>query len=96
MAVAYEMRFKGTLAQYDQVLELMGFEKGGKGAPGGLFHWAEQTEDGVRIVDVWESDEHFEKFGAEKLGPITAQVGITDPPEITRHDVHNYLSAGPA
>jgi hypothetical protein len=97
MAVAYEMRFKGgTLEQYDKVVELMGYERGGPGEPGGLFHWVEKTDEGLRIVDVWQTDEAFQRFGAEKLRPLTAEVGWTGEPDITRHEVHNYLVAGSA
>ena len=53
-----------------------------------------KTDSGIRVVDVWESREQFEKFGAEKVGPITAQVGITEKPKITFFEVHNYLTKG--
>ena len=80
MAVAVILDFPGaTLEQYDQVVELMGFTKGGVGAPGGLFHWVTKTDDGIRVVDVWESREIFERFAQEKIGPLTQQVGVTDP-----------------
>jgi hypothetical protein len=95
MAVAYEMRFAGaTLEQYDRIVELMGYASGGEGEPGGLFHWVTMTDDGLLIVDVWESDEAFERFGREKLAPTTAQAGVAGAPDITRHEVHNYLTAG--
>jgi hypothetical protein len=92
MAVAIEMDFKGaTLEQYNQVIELMGFEPGGVGAPHGMFHWVAQTDDGIRVVDVWDSKEEYERFAHDRIGPLTQQVGIPAPPEITFYDVHNYL-----
>jgi hypothetical protein len=95
MAIGVQQDFPGaTLAQYDQVIEKMGFRPGGTGAPGGLFHWVTKTDAGIRVVDVWESREQFEKFGAEKVGPITAQVGVPAPPKITFFEVHNYLTKG--
>ena len=95
MAIGVQQDFPGaTLAQYDQVVQKMGFRPGGPGAPGGLFHWVTKTDSGIRVVDVWESREQFEKFGAEKVGPITAQVGITKKPKITFFEVHNYLTKG--
>jgi hypothetical protein len=40
MAVAVVMDFEGgTLEQYDEVVDRMGFAREGAGAPGGLFHW---------------------------------------------------------
>ena len=49
------------------------------------------TDDGLLVVDVWESDEQFERFSEEKIGPYSQQVGITEQPKITRHEVHNHL-----
>jgi hypothetical protein len=83
----------GTLEQYDQVIHKMGFQPGGPGAPGGLFHWVTKTDEGIRVTDVWESREQFERFAQEKIGPLTAQVGVPKP-NITFYEVHNYLTKG--
>ena len=54
MAVAAIIDFEGgSLDQYDQIVQLMGFEPGGRGAPGGLFHWVTRTDGGIRVTDVW-------------------------------------------
>jgi hypothetical protein len=92
MAVAIEMRFRGaTVEQYDEVIRQMGFEPGGVGAvDGGIFHWAAPTDDGLVVVDVWESDEQFDRFAQEQIGPLTQAAGIA-PPEVTRYHVHNTL-----
>jgi len=42
-------------------------------------------------MDVWESDEQFEKFAKEQIGPYTQQVGIPSEPKITRFEVHNFF-----
>jgi hypothetical protein len=95
MAVAVEMNFEGaTLDQYDQVIKLMGFTPRGKGAPRGIFHWVAKTDDGLRVVDVWESKEDYERFAQEQIGPYTQQVGVPGPPEIKFTELHNYLTAG--
>jgi hypothetical protein len=95
MPVAVVMDFKdGTLEQYDAVIEKMGFEPGGAGAAGGLFHWVTATDDGIRVTDVWESAEQFQQFADEQIGPISQEVGVPAPPDVTFYDVHNYLTAG--
>ena len=95
MAVGVQLDFKGaTLKQYDEVVQRMGFRAGGPGAPGGLFHWVTKTSDGLRVTDVWDSRDTFEKFAQEKIGPITQDVGVPNPPEIQFFEVHNYLTAG--
>ena len=94
MPMAFKMRFAGgTTDQYDQVIEKMGFSPGGKGPDEAYFHWVAKTDDGLLVVDVWESQEAFDKFAAEKIGPYSAEAGL-DPPEVTGHQIHNYLVGG--
>ena len=95
MAIAVQLDFRGgTLEQYDQVIERMGFTPGGAGGPGSLFHWVTRTDDGFRVVDVWETREAFDAFAQEKIGPLTQEVGIPGPPTMTFFEVHNYMTAG--
>ena len=95
VAVGVQVDFNGmTLEQYDEVVKQMGFEPQGAGGPGLLFHWVTKTDDGVRVTDVWENQEDFDKFAEEKIGPITQAVGIPNQPEVQSFDVHNYLTAG--
>jgi hypothetical protein len=94
MAVGVQLDFKGaTLEQYDAIIQKMGFRPGGPGAPGGMFHWVTKTDDGVRVTDVWGSRDTFERFAQEKIGPISQEVGLPNPPEIQFFEVHNYLTA---
>jgi len=93
MAHAFVMDFAGgTLDQYDEVISRMGFTPNGAGAPGALFHWAAKSDDGLRVVDVWETPEAFNNFADTQIGPITAAVGI-EPPVVTAYEVHNTLTA---
>ncbi len=71
----------------------MGFSPQGAGAPGAISHWVAKTDDGIRVVDVWESKEQFERFAQEQIGPYTKEAGFPGEPEMRFHDVHNYLTA---
>jgi heme-degrading monooxygenase HmoA len=94
MAVALEMVWtEGTTDQYDQVIGKMGLSAEGKGAPGSLFHWVTQANGSIKVTDVWESDEQFQAFADKEIGPYTQEVGLSEP-QITRYEVHNYLTAG--
>ncbi len=90
MAIAVLMEFpSGTLEQYDAVIAEMNL--GGKPAPHGIFHVAGPKEGGgMRLVDVWESQEAMERFTAEQIVPITQKHGIA-PPNVTVWPVHNIL-----
>lgn len=95
MPVAIVMDFEGgTLEQYDSIIERMGFEHGGEGAVGGLFHWVTETENGIRVTDVWETAEQYQRFAEEQIGPISQEAGVAGPPALAFYDVHNYLTAG--
>jgi hypothetical protein len=95
MAVAVVMDFEGaTLDQYDQVLAGMGLTPRGAGPPGALFHWVTETDGGVRVTDVWESREQFDRFAEEQIGPRSAEVGMSPPSNVAFHDVHNHLTGG--
>jgi len=95
VAVAVQLDFAGaTLDQYDEINERIGLLPGGPASPQELFHWVAGTDEGFRVVDVWESRVAFEKFAQEKLSPIYEEVGIPNPPEIQFFEVHNYLAGG--
>ena len=95
VAVGVQQDFKGmTVEQYDEAVAQMGFSPQGAGPPGCLFHWAAKTSDGIRVTDVWETQEDFEKFAQETIGPITQKVGIKGQPKIEYLDVHSYLTSG--
>jgi hypothetical protein len=67
--------------------------------PDGLIvHIATEGENGVHIVDVWESAEHHARFAAERLGPSVAKVsaerGIPmdgGPPDFTIVDAFDLV-----
>ena len=91
MAVAIEMHFTGaTLEQYDAVIKLMGLDDGTI-PDGAIFHWVAAADDGIQVVDVWETMEQFDAFARDQIGPFSAQAGIEAPPVMTRYAVHNRL-----
>ena len=55
-----------------------------------LAHIAGEGPNGFRVVDVWESEDAFRRFG-EKLIPILRSVGIEGEPEI--YQAHTFVSA---
>jgi hypothetical protein len=95
MAIGVQLDFEGgTVEQYDAVIAKLGYQPGGPGAPGGIFHWVTKTADGIRITDVWESKEVFEKFAQDTMGPAVQEAGVPNAPKIEFFEVHNYLTAG--
>lgn len=77
-----------TSAQYDQIL--VELEKISAFPPKGqIAHACYKTDDGYKVVDVWESAEAFAAFG-EKLMPILKKLGI-DAGQPVIYSLHNYM-----
>lgn len=55
-----------------------------------LVHAAGEGENGFRVVDVWESEEAFGRFG-ETLIPILRETGVEGAPEV--YPSHSFVSA---
>jgi hypothetical protein len=54
-----------------------------------LAHIAGQSATGFRVVDVWESEDAFARFG-ETLMPILQEIGVEGQPEI--YPAHAFVS----
>ena len=89
MAVVLRATTPGfTTAKYDELLQKL--DAAGAGAPAGrLYHVCFGDPDNLRVSDIWESREAFEKFG-ETLRPIMEEMGIAAP-EIEFFEVHNII-----
>jgi hypothetical protein len=53
-----------------------------------------KTDDGIRVVDVWETREIFDRFAEEQIRPYTRELGFNEEPELRFYDVHTHLTAG--
>ena len=95
MAITMRMEFPATTEQYDEVERRLDLENN---PPDGLIiHTAAAVGEGMmRVVDVWESAEHFNAFNEERLMALASEVmgdppvdTEPTPPEITElHNVH--------
>lgn len=54
-----------------------------------IAHIAGESPSGFRVVDVWESREALDRFGA-RLAPIFAEIGVEGESEI--YDTHTFVS----
>lgn len=77
MAIGVLFEAKGTWEQYEEALAKLA-EAGWGDPPARLYHVAGPTQDGFRVVDVWESPEAFEEFGRVFV-PIVEEVGYPVP-----------------
>ena len=89
MAVVLRATTPGfTAEKYDELVQKL--DAAGAGSPAGrIYHVCFGETDNLRVSDIWESREAFEKFG-ETLRPIMQSMGIAAP-EIEFFEVHNII-----
>jgi hypothetical protein len=82
-----------TTEQYDRVTALLGVAEA---LPAGLIsHMAGATEeDGLLIVDVWQSAEDFQAFAETRLRTATEQAGVPQSPHPQILPVHSLIRQG--
>ena len=87
MPTVMSMRWKGvTPEQYDEARKLIDWE--GDTPDGDLFHIAAFTDGELRVVDLWESGEQFQRFVETRLMPGVKQLGIAGEPEVELYEAH--------
>ena len=89
MAVVLRFNPQGMTEElYAECVERL--EKAGAGSPEGrLYHVCFGDKDNLRVSDIWESVEAFERF-RETLAPIAQELGI-NPGEPDVLEVHNII-----
>jgi len=102
MAVGLLIRFPGIgTDKYDAVMEELELPLGdaGDGWPEGIVsHVAGSTPDGaLTVVDVWESQEHLDRFLSERLMPVVDKLMAANPdaPPPARqesYELHNVMT----
>jgi hypothetical protein len=96
MAIALILQFEGFDSdKYDAVQETLGLAANKGVWPDGLIsHLAGNTPEGWCVIDVWESQAHFDRFFAERLKAAFDKVGGLSKPRITAVDIHNIYRRG--
>ena len=89
MAIGIYLAVQGMSSdKYDDVIKQL--HDAGQGAPAGRsYHAAFESENGLQVLDVWDSPEAFEAFG-ETLMPILAKAGV-DSGEPMISPIHNII-----
>jgi hypothetical protein len=77
-----------TPARYDDTIKRLE-EAGAAAPPGRLYHVALESDGLIQVLDVWDSEESFQAFGAT-LVPIMAELGV-DPGQPQVSPVRNVI-----
>ena len=92
MAWGFVSELPISLADYDRLNGEIGQDPEGL-----ILHQSSQSANGVRIIDVWESKDAYERFERDTLMPAAERAGIpmgNEPPPREEYEVHNMR--GPA
>jgi hypothetical protein len=93
VSVAVFIEWPGVTAeQYDLLRDLVGWER--EVAQGSIVHVACSGPEGFRVVDVWESEEAFNRFVEERLMPGAQQLGLAGQPTVQFYRTHALFAPG--
>jgi hypothetical protein len=73
MTYAFVMDVPAPIEFYDALHAEIGRRTPG-GVEGFLLHVGRATRTGFQVVEAWESKEQFDRFNAEILGPVLAEL----------------------
>jgi hypothetical protein len=79
MAYGYVMDVPAPIGLYDALHAEIDRRAPG-GADGLLLHIGRETSAGFQVIEVWESQQSYERFTTEILGPVMAQLSGGQPP----------------
>ena len=93
MRIVMLMSWEGaTLKQYNDVRKAVDWDK--KIPAGAVLHVATADSKGLRITDVWESEEDLNNFVQKRLMPNVKKLGITIEPKVEVYPLHNLFTPG--
>jgi len=71
---------EATKEQYQQARKEINWE--GDTPHGAKFHVSWMGQDGLHVLDLWETKEDFEKFVNDRLMPGVQKIGIQGQPKV--------------
>jgi hypothetical protein len=80
-----------TEEQYDAARNLINLNLGGDVPKGGMFHVSAITDEGARVVDIWESAEEFQAFFDDHVMPSAQELSIEGEPRVEIYPVHTLF-----
>ena len=89
--VVMSMRWAGvTREQYEKARQVINWE--GDVPDGAVFHVAGFDDGGLRVTDIWESEDQFNRFVESRLMPGVQQIGIEGQPDVEFYPVQNVFN----
>lgn len=91
MATIMQMHWReATPEQYDQTRAKVGWDR--ETPTGAKLHVSGFAEDGLRVVDVWDSEQSFNNFFGQRLAPAIQEIGIQGEPDVKFFPLHGVYA----
>jgi hypothetical protein len=91
MATVMLMEWPGVSPdQYSRVMSNLGLDT--NPPTGAMFHVAGFTGGSLRVLDIWDSQQAFERFQRDRLTQAVQKAGITGQPKVQYFPVHNIYT----
>lgn len=93
MSVVMIMSWNGIKPeQYEALRKTVNWE--GNVPPGAIFHVSAFGDDGIHVIDLWDSPEQFDSFAKNRLMPEVMKLGVTNEPHVDFFPVHAIFKPG--
>ena len=91
MATVMLMHWReATPDQYDRAREMVGWDRD---TPNGAkLHVSGFSDDGLHVTDVWDSEQAFNTFMAQRLAPAIQEIGIQGQPDLKFFPMHGVFA----
>jgi hypothetical protein len=76
--------------QYDEAREKVGWDR--DVPTGAKLHVSGFADDGLHVLDVWESEQAFNNFMEQRLAPAIQDIGIQGQPQVTFFPLHGVFA----
>ena len=81
---------EATEENYEQVRRTADWE--GNRPEGAMLHVVGFSDDGMRILDIWESGEAFQTWFEQRIGPAVQEAGIDGEPDVRMFPLHGVYA----
>ena len=91
MATIMQMHWReATPDQYNQVWQKVGWDR--EVPAGAKLHVSGFSNDGMHVLDVWESEQAFNDFMEHRLASAIQEVGIQGQPDVQFFPLHGVFA----
>jgi hypothetical protein len=81
---------EATKEQYERIRQIANWE--GDRPEGAQLHVVGFSDDGMRILDIWDSPEAFNTFFERRIGPAVQEVGVEGQPDVRIFPLHGVYA----